>query len=34
VVARSEKDEVCFVVTVYEPDISIWSKDFKTKLYE
>lgn len=34
VVARNEKDDVCFVVTVYEPDKSMWSKDFKNKLYE
>ena len=34
VVARNDIDEVCFVVTAYEPDILIWSKDFKTKLYE
>lgn len=34
VVAKNEPDEFCFVVTVYEPDPGIWSKDFKTKLYE
>jgi Domain of unknown function (DUF4258) len=34
VVARNEMDDLCFVVTVYEPDKSMWSNDFKIKLYE
>jgi hypothetical protein len=34
VVARNTNDDFCFVVTIYEPDKSMWSKDFKTKLYE
>ena len=34
VVAKNTKNGFCFVVTVYEPDPDIWSKDFKTKLYE
>jgi hypothetical protein len=34
VVARNAEDEFCFVVTVYEPDKTMWSNDFKTKLYE
>ena len=34
VISKSDKDELCFVVTVYEPDLSIWAKDYKTKLYE
>ena len=34
VVARNDNDELCFVVTVYEPDKSMWSNDFKNKLYE
>lgn len=34
VVAKNERGNECFVVTVYEPDASMWSKDFKTKLYE
>lgn len=34
VVAKNNADNLCFAVTVYEPDQTIWSKDFKTKLYE
>ena len=34
VVAKNTADGFCFVVTVYEPDISTWSIDFKNKLYE
>lgn len=34
VVAKNEESGICFVVTVYEPDSSLWSKNFKTKLYE
>lgn len=34
VVAKKSDESVCFVITVYEPDPNIWSKDFKMKLYE
>ena len=34
VVAKNVKESLCFVITVYEPDPSIWSGDFKNKLYE
>jgi hypothetical protein len=34
VVAKNEENGLCFVVTVYEPDPAIWSKNFKNKLYE
>lgn len=33
-VAKNTENGFCFVVTVYEPDPSLWSNDFKTKLYE
>jgi hypothetical protein len=34
VVALNNEKETCFIVTVYEPDPAMWSKDFKTRLYE
>lgn len=34
VIAKNSSDELCFVVTLYEPDKSLWSNDFKIKLYE
>ncbi|MBS1920825.1 MAG: DUF4258 domain-containing protein [Bacteroidetes bacterium] len=34
VIAKNAVNDLCFVVTVYEPDPETWSKDFKTKLYE
>jgi hypothetical protein len=34
VAAKNSETGMCFVITVYEPDSSMWSKDFKTKLYE
>jgi len=34
VVAKNDVEEVCFVVTVYEPELSMWSNDYKNKLYE
>lgn len=32
VVARNDENGFCFVVTVYEPDPSLWSVDFKNKI--
>ena len=34
VVAKNVNENLCFVITVYEPGRTIWSKDFKNKLYE
>ncbi len=34
VVAKNDMRNICFVITVYEPDPNTWSKDFKIKLYE
>jgi Domain of unknown function (DUF4258) len=34
VVAKNNENNFCFVITVYEPDPTMWSKDFKNKLYE
>ncbi len=31
VVARDPASGTCFVVTVYRPDPSLWSEDFKTR---
>ena len=31
VVARDPKTGVCFIVTVYRPELDLWSDDFKTR---
>jgi len=31
VVARDPASGICFVVTVYRPDPTLWSEDFKTR---
>jgi len=31
VVARDPANSICFVVTVYRPDPTLWSEDFKTR---
>ncbi len=31
VAARDRTSGVCFVVTVYRPDLALWSEDFKTR---
>ncbi|MFN7118871.1 MAG: DUF4258 domain-containing protein [Saprospiraceae bacterium] len=30
-IVASEDQGICYVITVYEPDSTIWNKDFKTK---
>ncbi|MEO8086228.1 MAG: DUF4258 domain-containing protein [Bacteroidota bacterium] len=32
VAAYNQEENLCIVVTVYEPDPSLWSKDFTTKI--
>ncbi len=34
VLANDVMKGICFIVTAYKPDPNMWSKDFKTKLYE
>ena len=31
IVASTDKDENCYIITAYEPDTNLWSKDFRTK---
>jgi len=30
-VVASKGEEICYIITVYEPDLEIWNEDFKTK---
>ncbi len=30
-IVASKDDPICYVITVYEPDPTIWNEDFKTK---
>ncbi len=32
VVAENNEDKICIIITCYEPDESLWDKDFKNKI--